>query len=102
MRRCATCFAALHVNGSKLQLSTLYPCPWNNSSVQWNAEDSVNLIAIEPPPQDVDAKKSTLDGAAVTLAALAIIFLLRYGQEFFIPIVLAILIAYALDPIVAR
>src|SRR5262245_859203 len=34
------------------------------------------------------------------LAALALIFLLRYAKELFIPSVLAILIAYALDPLV--
>ena len=38
--------------------------------------------------------------ALSVLAALGMIFLLRYAQELFIPVVLAILIAYALDGVV--
>ena len=39
--------------------------------------------------------------ALSVLTVLAVIVLLRYAQELFIPIVLAILIVYALDPVVA-
>jgi len=38
--------------------------------------------------------------ALTVLAVLGLLFLLRYAQEFLLPCVLAILIAYALDPIV--
>jgi predicted PurR-regulated permease PerM len=42
------------------------------------------------------------NAALTVLAVLAIILLLRMGQELFIPIVLASLVAYALNPIVNR
>jgi predicted PurR-regulated permease PerM len=38
--------------------------------------------------------------ALSVLAVLGLIFLLRYAKELFVPVVLAILIAYALDPVV--
>jgi predicted PurR-regulated permease PerM len=59
----------------------------------------------EPAQAESDGSRESLSaGWALwdrwTLLVLAAIFLLRYGQDFFIPVVLAILIAYALDPIV--
>jgi predicted PurR-regulated permease PerM len=40
--------------------------------------------------------------ALTVLAVLGLLFLLRYAQDFFLPCVLGVLIAYALDPIVNR
>ena len=49
-------------------------------------------------------QQSPLDVRSVTLSIIAVfgaIFLLRYAQELFIPIVLGVLIAYALNPLVS-
>jgi predicted PurR-regulated permease PerM len=53
----------------------------------------------DQPPHVIQKK---IKGGPLALTIFGIIFLLRYAQEFFIPIALAILIAYALDPIVLR
>jgi predicted PurR-regulated permease PerM len=50
--------------------------------------------AATPPATDVRAVSPTI------LASLAIVFLLRYAQDLFVPVVLAILVSYALTPVV--
>jgi predicted PurR-regulated permease PerM len=57
-----------------------------------------------PDPQPVVAARSTVDArsAALTvLAVLAAILMLQYAQAMIIPIVLGVLISYALEPMVA-
>jgi predicted PurR-regulated permease PerM len=51
-----------------------------------------------PPRFLVDVRSATL----TVLAVLAVILLLQYAQALFIPIVLGLLLSYALDPIVVR
>src|SRR5262245_17762837 len=41
------------------------------------------------------------NAALTVLATLALVFLLHYAQEVFIPLVVAVLISYALEPLVA-
>lgn len=56
----------------------------------------------EPALKDVPRMPVGVRSLALTiLAVLGLLFLLRYAQEFFVPCVLAVLIAYALDPIVS-
>jgi predicted PurR-regulated permease PerM len=59
----------------------------------------------DPPPEDATVARVPVDirSAALTiLAVLAIVLVLQYAQAMVIPIVLGVLISYALDPIVAR
>ena len=59
----------------------------------------------DPPPAEPLAIRMPVDirSAALTiLAGLAIILVLQYAQAMIIPIVLGVLISYALEPIVAR
>jgi len=59
----------------------------------------------DPPPEDATVARVPVDirSAALTiLAGLAIVLVLQYAQAMVIPIVLGVLISYALDPIVAR
>ena len=53
-----------------------------------------------PPPTVVDVPKSR--GLALTfLASVAVVFLLQWSQSVFIPVVIGILLAYALEPFVS-
>jgi predicted PurR-regulated permease PerM len=55
----------------------------------------------EEKPARINTTPVGVRNAALTiLAVLGLFFLLRYGQELFVPVVLAVLIAFALDPIV--
>jgi predicted PurR-regulated permease PerM len=66
-----------------------------------------------PPTSQPDASQAAPDAAAIrmpvdirsaaltVLAALAIVLVLQYAQAMIIPIVLAVLISYALEPIIA-
>lgn len=54
----------------------------------------------EPPPTVVDVPKG--HGLALTfLASVAVVFLLQWSQAVFIPVVIGILLAYALEPFVS-
>jgi predicted PurR-regulated permease PerM len=54
----------------------------------------------EPPPTVADVPKG--HGLALTfLASVAVVFLLQWSQAVFIPVVIGILLAYALDPFVS-
>jgi predicted PurR-regulated permease PerM len=55
----------------------------------------------EPPPVVVRAPVDIRNLSLSVLAVIAVILLLQYAQSVFIPIVLAILISYSLDPAVA-
>jgi predicted PurR-regulated permease PerM len=61
------------------------------------AETGSDAALKDVPPVPVGVRSIAL----TILAVLALLFLLRYAQEFFLPGVLAILIAYVLDPIVS-
>lgn len=65
--------------------------------------DSIAAEASERPAiKDVPVAPVGVRSLALTvLAVLGLLFLLRYAQEFFVPCVLSVLIAYALDPIVS-
>jgi predicted PurR-regulated permease PerM len=55
----------------------------------------------EEKPAEVNTTPIGVRNAALTiLAVLGMFFLLRYGQELFVPVVLAVLVAYVLNPIV--
>src|SRR5688572_4020757 len=55
----------------------------------------------EPAPDPVPIAAISVRSVALSvLAVLGLVFLLRYAQDLFIPVVLAILIAYALHPVV--
>jgi predicted PurR-regulated permease PerM len=55
----------------------------------------------EPPPVVVRAPIDIRNLSLSVLAVIAVILLLQYAQSVFIPIVLAVLISYSLDPAVA-
>jgi predicted PurR-regulated permease PerM len=55
----------------------------------------------EPPPVVVRAPVDIRNLSLSALAVIAVILLLQYAQSVFIPIVLAVLISYSLDPAVA-
>ena len=62
---------------------------------------------LEPPkneaePTTVPAPIDIRSAALTIIAVLALILVLRLAQDVFVPIVLGILISYALEPIVAR
>ena len=55
----------------------------------------------EPPPTVVEVPARARNIALITLATLAVVAALDYAQSILIPVVLGIVIAYALDPLVA-
>jgi predicted PurR-regulated permease PerM len=59
--------------------------------------DTDHAALKDVPPVPVGVRSLAL----TVLAFLGLLFLLRFAQEFFIPCVLAVLIAYALEPIVS-
>jgi predicted PurR-regulated permease PerM len=56
----------------------------------------------EPGPETPVAPVPLRSAALSLLTVLALLFLLRYAQALFVPLALAILIAYALDPFVTQ
>jgi len=64
------------------------------------AQDEAAADAGEPQPV-VAAPLPVREIALMTLAAIAVVFALREGRDLFVPIVLGILISYALEPPVA-
>ena len=54
----------------------------------------------EPPEVTADVPMDVRNVALATLAAIAAVLMLQYTQSVLIPIVIGILIAYALDPFV--
>jgi predicted PurR-regulated permease PerM len=56
----------------------------------------------EPEPIAIQMPVDIRSAALTTLAVLALVMALQYAQAMVIPIVLGILISYALDPLVAR
>ena len=79
-------------------------------AVAANPEDERTTAALPPPPSILDPESETepairmpvdIRSAALTvLAALAVILVLQYAQAMIIPIVLAVLVSYALEPVV--
>ncbi|MEO6221943.1 MAG: AI-2E family transporter [Vicinamibacterales bacterium] len=51
-------------------------------------------------PEDPDTRSTKSQTALSIIALIAVLFLLKYAQEVFIPLVLAALLFYALDPLV--
>ena len=68
--------------------------PASELSATGNGEEKVAEPVVLKPPIDVRSV------ALSVLAVLGLIFLLKHAQDLFIPTFLAILIAYALDPVV--
>jgi predicted PurR-regulated permease PerM len=58
-------------------------------------------VAAEAPPRRA-AKENKLNGnrALMVLATIGVIFLLHWGQPFFVPLLVALLLSYALAPLV--
>src|SRR5215212_7907207 len=61
-------------------------------------------------PRKADEQETTTTVAAplgirslslTVIAIVAAVFALQYGQQFFIPLVISVLVSYALDPVVA-
>ena len=58
-------------------------------------------VVVAPPPETEIAPPYQFRNLSLTiLAVLAVVVVLRYAQSFFVPIVIALLIAYALNPFV--
>src|SRR5205085_368944 len=60
------------------------------------------VVATSPTPQDTTPSPRALAIAAYVICGAVIVLFLRYAEQVFVPIVLAVLIGYALDPLVTK
>lgn len=61
----------------------------------------MKLVHAQPEPPPVNTPVDVRSAALTILAVLAVVLMLQYAQSVIIPIVLGVLISYALDPLVA-
>lgn len=73
---------------------------------QPDAERAASAAVLEPPPAPdgplVPVPVDMRNAAITMMAVIAGVLLLQYAQSVFIPLVLGLLISYALDPVVTR
>ena len=69
---------------------------------------AADTTLLDPRKADDEERTTTVPApvgirslALTVIAIVAAIFALKYGQQFFIPLVISVLVSYALDPIVS-
>jgi predicted PurR-regulated permease PerM len=93
-----------HPHAADAPAPSAVPRPQSAAHSPQSAIDSPSAIdppaAIQSPPSAIRMPVDIRSAALTVLAVLAVIFALQYAQGMVIPIVLGVLISYALEPIV--
>ena len=76
------------------------PPPEREEGIQPAPPEAVDSTTEEPPPVVIRMPVGVRSVAMTTIAVVAVVWMLQYAQPILIPVVLGVLIAYALEPLV--